>query len=509
MRKLYIFDTTLRDGEQSLGITLNVQEKLEIAEQLLKLGVDIIEVGFPASSPGDFEAVRQISRQIKGVTVCGLARALPEDIDICWEALREAEQPRIHTGLALSPIHREFKLGITVDQGIQMAIDAVKYAKKYVSDVQFYAEDAFRTEREVLVRVLEGVIEAGATVVNIPDTVGYATPWEFGELIEWLMQTVRNIDRVVVSVHCHNDLGMATANSLAGIKAGASQVEGTINGIGERAGNTALEEVIMAIYTQPEHFGVRTDINYKEIARTSRLVSKITGVPVPAYKAIVGDNAFSHASGIHQDGVLKERTTYEIIQPETIGIPRNRIILTARSGRHALRHRLQELGYHLDDETLNRVYKKFLQLADQKQEIFDEDLYALMGEKDVTGTRQVTLKSFSVSTAGPTRAMATVELETGGRTIREAAYGNGPVDAIFKAIASILKCNATLEDYSLKSVSRGTDAVGEATVRVRTEDGRLFVGRGLSTDVIEASAKAYLNAIVKTTTVLAERFRSF
>ncbi|MCL6479896.1 MAG: 2-isopropylmalate synthase, partial [Peptococcaceae bacterium] len=413
MRKLYVFDTTLRDGEQSLGITLNIQEKLEISQQLVKLGVDIIEAGFPISSPGDFDAVQQIAREIKGVTICGLTRAVPQDIDICWEAIKEAEQPRIHTGLALSPIHRQYKLGVTVEQGIQMAIDAVKWAKKYVSDIEFYSEDAFRTEPEVLARVLEGVIGAGATVVNIPDTVGYATPWEFGELITWVMQNVKNIDRVIVSVHCHNDLGMATANALAGIKAGASQVEGTINGIGERAGNTALEEVIMAIYTQPARFGVNTTINYKEIARTSRLVSRITGVPVPAHKAIVGDNAFSHASGIHQDGVLKERTTYEIIQPETVGVPQNRIILTARSGRHALRHRLGELGYQLDPETLNKVYEKFLRLADQKQEVFDEDLYALMGEKNGNGRSRVTLQSFSVSTAGPSKAMATVELDVG------------------------------------------------------------------------------------------------
>lgn len=502
MRKLYIFDTTLRDGEQSLGITLNIQEKLEISQQLVKLGVDIIEAGFPASSPGDFEAVRQIAREIKGVTVCGLTRAVSKDIDTCYEAIREAEQPRIHTGLALSPIHRKYKLGVTVEQGIQMAVDAVRHAKKYVADVEFYAEDAFRTEKEVLARALEAVINAGATVVNIPDTVGYATPWEYGELIAWIMNNVPNIDRVVVSVHCHNDLGMATANSLAGIKAGASQVEGTINGIGERAGNTALEEVIMAIYTQPERFGVQTTINHKEIARTSRLVARITGVPVPAHKAIVGDNAFSHASGIHQDGVLKERTTYEIIHPETIGITQSRIVLTARSGRHALRHRLEELGFQVDDETLNKVYEKFLNLADQKQEVFDEDLYALMGEKNGAAQPRFALKSFSVSTSGPSRAMATVELETEGKTISDAACGNGPVDAVFKAIDRILQCEAALEDYSLKSVSRGKDAMGNATVKVRAANGKLYVGRGLSTDVIEASAKAYLSALTKIKTGL-------
>ncbi len=500
MRRLYVFDTTLRDGEQSLGLTLNIREKLEISQQLVNLGVDIIEAGFPASSPGDFEAVQRIAREIKGVIICGLSRAVPEDINLCWEAIKEAEQPRIHTGLALSPIHRQYKLGVTPEQGIQMAVEAVKHAKKYVSDIEFYSEDAFRTEPEILACVLTGVIEAGATVVNIPDTVGYATPWEYGELIAWVMENVKNIDRAIVSVHCHNDLGMATANSLAGIKAGASQVEGTINGIGERAGNTALEEVIMAIYTQPSRFGIQTIINYKEIARTSRLVSKITGVPVPEFKAIVGENAFMHASGIHQDGVLKERTTYEIIHPEVIGVPQNRIVLTARSGRHALRYRLEELGYQIDNQTLNKVYERFLRLADQKQEIFDEDLYALMGDKEGNGRGKIFMKSFSVSTAGPAKAMATVELDMDGQTVSDAACGNGPVDAIFKTIDRLLQCEVTLENYSLKSVSRGKDAMGDAMVKIRAGDAKLYVGRGLSTDVIEASARAYLNALIKART---------
>jgi len=497
MRKLYVFDTTLRDGEQSLGLTLNIQEKLEISRQLVKLGVDIIEAGFPISSPGDFQAVQQIAREIKGATICGLTRAMPEDIDTCWDAIKDAEQPRIHTGLALSPIHREYKLGVTVEQGIEMAVEAVKHAKKYVSDVEYYSEDAFRTEPEVLVRVLEGVIKAGATVVNIPDTVGYATPWEFGDLIAWIMKNVKNIENVIISVHCHNDLGMATANALAGIKEGASQVEGTINGIGERAGNTALEEVIMAIYTQPERFGVTPTINYKEISRTSRLVSSITGVPVPSHKAIVGDNAFSHASGIHQDGVLKERATYEIIQPDTVGIPQNRIVLTARSGRHALRHRLEEMGYQLNQEALNKAYVKFLHLADQKQEVFDEDLYAIMGDKNGNERLKIGLHHFSVSTAGTSRAMASVELEIGGQILADAASGNGPVDAVFKTIDRVLQCEVILKDYSLKSVSKGKDAMGDATVKVRTGDGRIFVGRGLSTDIIEASAKAYIDALSK------------
>lgn len=378
MRRLYIFDTTLRDGEQSLGITLNVNEKLEIGKQLVKLGVDIIEAGFPASSPGDLDSVRTIAREVKGAIICGLSRTVERDIDCCAEALREAEYPRIHTGIAVSPVHMERKLRLSPDQVIEAAVAAVKRSKKYVGDVEFYAEDAFRSDPPFLVRVLEKVIEAGATVVNIPDTVGYATPWEYGELVSYVMNHVRNIGRAVVSIHCHNDLGMATANALAGIKAGASQVEGTINGIGERAGNTSLEEVVMAIYTQRGRYGVEMGVNTREISATSRLVSRISGVPVPSHKAIVGANAFMHASGIHQDGILKERTTYEIINPDVVGVPRNRIVLSARSGRHALKHRLGELGYHVGREDLETVYQSFLQLADQKREIFDQDLHALM-----------------------------------------------------------------------------------------------------------------------------------
>lgn len=379
MRKLYVFDTTLRDGEQSLGKTLNLNEKLEIARQLVKLGVDIIEAGFPASSPGDLAAVRQIAREIKGVTICGLTRAVEEDIDKCAEALRDAEQPRIHTGIAVSPIHMEKKLRLSPAQVIDQATAAVKHAKKYVGDVEFFAEDAFRSEPGFLIRLLENVIAAGATVVNIPDTVGYATPWQHEEMFSLLMNSVQGIDSVVVSTHCHNDLGMATANSLAGIKAGVGQVEGTINGIGERAGNTALEEVIMAVYSQPGLYGADPKINTREINTTSRLVSAITGVPVPDHKAIVGANAFMHASGIHQDGVLKEKKTYEIIDPETIGLLRNKIVLSARSGRHALKHCLAELGYRPEQFDLESVYERFLELADRKGEVFDADLHLLMG----------------------------------------------------------------------------------------------------------------------------------
>ncbi|ODA40343.1 2-isopropylmalate synthase [Desulfosporosinus sp. BG] len=498
MRRLYVFDTTLRDGEQSLGITLNVKEKLEIGHQLVKLGVDVIEAGFPASSPGDMESVRTIAQEMKGVIICGLTRAVVKDIDICAEALRNAEYPRIHTGIGVSPIHMAKKFKLTPDQIVEQAIAAVKYAKKYVSDVEFYAEDAFRSDPTFLVRVIEEVIHAGATVVNIPDTVGYANPWEYGELISFVINNVKHIDKAIVSVHCHNDLGMATANSLAGIKAGASQIEGTINGIGERAGNTSLEEVIMSIYTRHDGYGVESKINTREISATSRLVSRITGVTVPDHKAIVGSNAFMHASGIHQDGVLKDRETYEIIQPETIGIPQNTISLSARSGRHALKYCLEELGYQIEGAQLEDVYQRFLLLADQKKEVFDQDLYVLMGDSGGTAD-SILLRDMSIATNGVEMATATVTLEIEGEMMTDAACGNGPVNALFNTIDRITKNVATLEDYTLKSVTRSSEALGEATVKLRYEDGRLVLGKGFSTDIIEASAKAYINALEKRT----------
>lgn len=377
MPKLQVFDTTLRDGEQSLGITLNADQKLEIARQLAKLGVDVIEVGFPASSPADLATIRKVGAEVKGVTICGLSRAVRSDIDACVEALQTAEHPRIHTGLATSPIHMERKLRKTPDQVLEMAVDAVRYARRFVPDVEFYAEDAFRSDREFLRRVFTEVIRAGATVINIPDTVGYALPWQFTEFVEWLIENVDGMDRVTVSVHCHNDLGMATANSLAGIRAGALQVEGTINGIGERAGNAALEEIVMAIVAHKDEFGLDVGIDTREFARTSRLVADITGVPVQPYKAIVGTNAYSHASGIHQDGVLKDRQTYEIIRPEDVGMPGHQIVLTSRSGRHALRVTLEKMGYTFDRDTFERVHEAFLTLADAKGKVEEADLHAI------------------------------------------------------------------------------------------------------------------------------------
>ncbi|CAA7601617.1 2-isopropylmalate synthase [Acididesulfobacillus acetoxydans] len=496
MRRLRVFDTTLRDGEQSLGITLNVEEKLEIARQLVLLGIDIIEAGFPASSPGDFESVATIARQMKGVAICGLTRAVEQDIDLCAQALRAAEHPRIHTGIGVSPVHMAKKLMLTPEQVVERTAAAVKYAKKFVDDVEFYAEDGFRADPNFLVHVLEAAIQAGATVVNIPDTVGYANPWEYGKLISFVKENVKDIDQVTISVHCHNDLGMATANSLAGIIAGAGQVEGTINGIGERAGNTSLEEVIMAIYTRRDEYGIQSGIRPKEIAATSRLVSRITGVPVPDHKAIVGANAFMHASGIHQDGVLKDRETYEIIRPETIGVPENTISLSARSGRHALQHRLQELGYDVAGEELDSVYHSFLELADRKKEVFDQDLYALMGDAGA-GPQGILLQHMSIATSGVDTATATVTLDLAGEVQTDAAVANGPVNALFSAIDRIVGVPAVLEDYTLKSVTRGSEALGDATVKLRYPDGSLVVGKGISTDILEASAKAYLNALSK------------
>lgn len=373
-----VFDTTLRDGEQSLPHTLQSGEKLELARQLAKMGIDIIEAGFPASSPEDFSSVQLVADQVKGVIVCGLTRALRSDIDLCAQALKSAENPRIHTGIGVSPLHIHNKLHLTPELVVDQAVAAVRHAKMHLSDVEFYAEDALRADRSFLANIVEKVITAGATVVNIPDTVGYATPWEYQDLITFLKTRVANIGRAVISVHCHNDLGMATANTMAGVIAGAGQIEGTINGLGERAGNTALEEVIMALYTHSSNFKVATRIITSEIVPTSRLVAAITGINVPSYKAIVGTNAFNHASGIHQDGILKARATYEIISPEIIGAEASRIVLTSRSGRHALRYRLEQLGYRLEGEAIEEIYSRFLQAADQQREFADQDLHQLM-----------------------------------------------------------------------------------------------------------------------------------
>jgi len=495
--RVYIFDTTLRDGEQSPGASMNTEEKLEIARQLVRLGVDVIEAGFPVSSPGDFESVRRIGAEVgDAAIVCGLTRAIPKDIDVAAEALKTASRPRIHTGIGVSESHLQDKLRIDRETALDRAVTAVKHARHLVDDVEFYAEDAGRANPEFLYRMIEAVISAGATVVNIPDTTGYAYPEVFGALIRGLMENVRGIEDVVVSVHCHNDLGMATANALAGVYAGARQVECTINGIGERAGNTAMEEVVMALKMRPDVFGADTNIKTREITRASRLVSGITGINVQPNKAIVGANAFAHSSGIHQDGVLKERSTYEIIDPADVGAGGSSIVLTARSGRHALRHRLEELGYSIPDDEFERVHEAFLLLADKKKEVFDEDLEALVGESERTLNEVYHLEQVHVTCGEPGIPTATVELlDQEGNALIDSSHGTGPVDAVYKAINRIVDVENDLTEFSVQAVTRGIDALGEVTIRVRSGDGEIFTGRGAHSDIIVASAKAYINAL--------------
>ena len=503
--KVAIFDTTLRDGEQAAGTRLGSREKLMIARQLARLNVDIIEAGYPASSPEDFEAVQLIAQEIQGPIVCALSRAVPSDIEACGRALPKARRPRIHTGIGVSDIHitgkfRDERYGKTLEEKratmLQMAAEAVKLARSYVDDVEFYAEDAGRADPSYLFEMLEAAIAAGATVVNIPDTTGYTVPEQYGALIRSVRRKVPNIDRATISVHCHNDLGLAVANTLYGVLNGARQVEGTINGIGERAGNAALEEVVMAIRTRRDYFGLHTDIDARELYRTSRLVGDMLGIPVPPNKAVVGGNAFSHSSGIHVDGFLKERETYEIMRPEDVGITESRVVLTARTGRHGLRDRLEKLGYTLSQEELNQAYQRFLVVADKKQEVFDEDLMAILHDEihPVPETYQLEyLHIYSGTSAIPT---ATVRLRIRGEVREGAAIGDGPVDAACKAISGVTKSAARLERYEIRAVTSGTEAMGEVTAQLE-EGGRKVVGRGASTDVIEASAKAYIDGLNK------------
>jgi len=496
--RVRIFDTTLRDGEQSPGASMNTEEKLEITRQLIRLGVDVIEAGFPISSPGDFESVVRISAEVGDkATVCGLTRAVPKDIEVAAEALKGAARPRIHTGIGASKSHLRDKLRITEDEALERAIAAVKLARTFVEDVEFYAEDAGRAEPVFLYKMIEAVIAAGATVVNIPDTTGYTYPEEFGALIGGLANSVRGIENATISVHCHNDLGMATANALAGVKAGARQVECTVNGIGERAGNTSMEEVVMAIRQRGDILGVHTDIATREIIRTSRLVSSITGILVQPNKAIVGANAFAHSSGIHQDGVLKERSTYEIIDPKDVGAGGSEIVLTARSGRHALRHRLEELGYTLPEEEFERVHTAFLDLADKKKEVYDEDLESLVGESERTLNEVYHLEQIHFTSGEPGIPTATVELirSADGEHIIDSSHGTGPVDAVYKAINRIVQVPNDLTEFSVQAVTRGIDALGEVTIRVTNPEGDVFTGRGAHSDIIVASARAYTNAL--------------
>jgi 2-isopropylmalate synthase len=506
--KVQIFDTTLRDGEQSPGASMNTAEKLEIARQLVRLGVDVIEAGFPVSSPGDFESVQRIGAEVgDAAIVCGLTRAVPKDIEVAAEALKSAKRPRIHTGIGCSESHLCDKLRISGEEAIERAVAAVKLARNYVGDVEFYAEDAGRAVPAFLYQMIEAVVAAGATVVNIPDTTGYTLPAEFGALIAGLKANVKGIDDVTISVHCHNDLGMATANALAGVAAGARQVECTINGLGERAGNTAMEEVVMAIRQRGNLMGdVHTDINTRELLRTSRLVSSITGILVQPNKSIVGANAFAHSSGIHQDGVLKERSTYEIIDPADVGAGGSAIVLTARSGRHALRHRLEELGYTLPEAEFERVHTAFLDVADKKKEVYDEDLDALVGESERTLDETYHLEHVQVTSGEPGIPTATVELVTReGEHLIDSSHGTGPVDAVYKAINRIVHVPNDLTEFAVQAVTRGIDALGEVTIRVTAEDGTVYTGRGAHSDIIVASAKAYTNALNR---LLADQGRS-
>ena len=496
-RKIAIFDTTLRDGEQSPGASMNTEEKLVIARQLLRLNVDVIEAGFPISSPGDFESVRRIS-ELAGdnAVVCGLTRAIDKDIEVAADALKFAKRPRIHTGIGVSPSHMRDKLRITEEQCIERAVHAVSYAKTFVDDVQFYAEDAGRSDFAFLAKVIEAVIAAGATVVNIPDTTGYSLPWDFGERIKYLVDHINGIDDVTISVHCHNDLGMATALSLAGVRNGATQIECTINGLGERAGNTAMEEVVMGIKMHQDELDAHTDINTPEFTKASRLVSSITGMNVQANKAIVGANAFAHSSGIHQDGVLKKRDTYEIIDPAEVGAGQSQIVLTARSGHAALKHRLEELGYAFDDERLDQLYEAFLNLADKKKEVYDEDLESLVNERDREAEALYSLDSVQVSCGFPLKPTATLTLKNPeDELVTVCEWGTGPVDAVYKAVDKVLAVDADLAEFSVQSVTRGIDALGEVTVRVKAAGGEVYVGRGADGDIIVSSAKAYLNAL--------------
>lgn len=495
-KRLIIFDTTLRDGEQSPGASMNLAEKLEIAHALKDLGVDVIEAGFPIASPGDFESVQAIAREVHGPTICGLARCNAADIDRAWEALQNAPRPRIHVFLATSAIHREFKLKMAKEEIVKRAVEGVQRAKSYLDDVEFSPEDAARTELDFLAEVVERAIEAGATTVNIPDTVGYAIPGQYAEAIRHLKKTVRGIDKVVISVHCHNDLGLAVANSLAALKEGARQIECTINGLGERAGNCALEEVVMAVRTRKDYFDLHSGINTKRLCPISRLVSRITGLPVQRNKAIVGRNAFAHEAGIHQDGMLKERSTYEIMNPEDVGLSRTELVLGKHSGRHALRARVRDLGYHLNDAQLNRVFDGFKVLADRKKEIYDADIEAL-AEAEIHGisTAIWSLESFHTSAGtGSIPAAAVCLRHVDGRRMQEAACGDGPIDAVFKTIERITGITVELRDYKVRSVTVGEDAQGEATVEVMY-GGKNLLGRAISTDIIEASALAFLQVI--------------
>jgi 2-isopropylmalate synthase len=495
MEKVVIFDTTLRDGEQAAGTSLNLEEKLEIARQLDKLRVDVIEAGFPASSVGDFEAVRLVARELKRPTICALALASIEGVDRAWEAVKEAEHPRIHVFLSASDIHLAHQLKKSRDEVLSISRETVARAVSCVDDVEFSPMDASRADPAYLYQILEAVIEAGATTVNIPDTVGYATPQEFGGLVRGILDNVPNINKAVISVHCHNDLGLAVANSLEAIRAGARQVECTINGIGERAGNASMEEIVMALRTRRDFFELTTNVDTTQIYRTSRLVSELTGFPVQPNKAIVGENAFRHQSGIHQDGVLKKSITYEIMDPKQVGVPSSSLVLSKVSGRHAFKERLSELGYALSEDDLQRAFQDFKELADKKKDITDRDIESLIAEELRTATEVYHLDHVEVSCGDHNIPTATVRLiGPDGQSLADAALGAGPVDAVYQAINRIVGIPNRLTEFTVKSITGGIDAIGEVLIRIESE-GITYTGRGAATDIIVASARAYMNAL--------------
>ena len=495
--KVLIFDTTLRDGEQSAGIGLTTEEKLDIAMQLDRLGVDIIEAGYAASSPGDFEAVTTIAKEVRRPIIASLARCVADDVDQAWEAIKDAEHPRIHVFISSSDVQIMHQLRRNPEEVLDMAVSAVERAKGYCEDVEFSPMDATRTDADYLYKLVEAAITAGATTVNIPDTVGYAMPSEFAERIRSIKENVPNIDDAVLSVHCHNDLGNASANSIAAVQQGARQVEGCINGLGERAGNASLEEVIMSIETRKDLLGVSTNVDTRQIYRTSRMVSDITGFPVQPNKAIVGTNAFRHASGIHQDGVLKERTTFEIMEAQSVGWPSNALVLGKLSGRAGLRARLDDLGFKLDQEQLNAAFEAFKILADRKREVTDADLEALMADqrRTVSTSDVYKLERVQVSTGNHEIPTATISLtKPDGESVTDAATGTGPVDAVYEAINRVVQVPNVLTEFRVDAVTEGIDAIGDVTIRIE-KDGKTYVGRGSDTDIIVASAKAYMNAL--------------
>ena len=492
--RLFIFDTTLRDGEQVPGCQLNTIEKIQVAKQLEALGVDVIEAGFPISSPGDFNSVIEISKAVTWPTICALTRAVEKDIDCAAEALKYAKHKRIHTGIGTSASHIKYKFNSTPEEIIERAVAAVKYAKRYVEDVEFYAEDAGRTDNEYLARVVEAVIKAGATVVNIPDTTGYCLPDEYGTKIKYLMEHVDGVHNAILSTHCHNDLGMATANTMSGVLNGARQVEVTINGIGERAGNTSLEEVAMIIKCHHD-INIETNINTQKIYPISRTVSSLMNMPVQPNKAIVGRNAFAHSSGIHQDGVLKNVQTYEIIDPKDVGIDDNSIVLTARSGRAALKHRLSVNGVDIDGDTLDKVYQDFLKLADKKKEVNDDDILLLAGA-DRSANHHIKLDYLQVTTGMGVRSVACLGLDIAGENFEASSSGNGPVDAAIKALKKIINRNMNLKEFTIQAISKGSDDVGKVHMQVEY-DGYVYYGFGANTDIVAASVEAYIDCINK------------